>query len=308
MSRSLQNKPGTAAYRPPSQLRGGATSLDDTADHELEPSDDEVCNVHNPRLQALQETLDDLSIGHRFFGKSSGANLVQTALDLKSEYNGDQDHFTLANRRPEFWNQHSVCVPLILDRCALYPAHSTKKNKWERSSLRLDPPRYTFPEPDLIEQLVELYFSRINLFYPLLHRPTFEQQLREGLHFRDQSFGSVVLCLCACASRYSDDPRILLDGSNAWHSSGWKWFSQVQMLRRSLMGPPLLYDVQMYVVSPHVFSDAHHTCQKLIGADVIPTARMLFFAGVLESAVMLVVDWRWDTVGSGRWKASEEDV
>lgn len=129
MSRSLQNKPGTAAYRPPSQLRGGATSLDDTADHELEPSDDEVCNVHNPRLQALQETLDDLSIGHRFFGKSSGANLVQTALDLKSEYNGDQDHFTLANRRPEFWNQHSVCVPLILDRCALYPAHSTKKKQ-----------------------------------------------------------------------------------------------------------------------------------------------------------------------------------
>jgi hypothetical protein len=56
------------------------------------------------------------------------------------------------------------------------------------------------------------------------------------------------------------------------------------------------------------FSDAHHTCQELIGADVIPTARMLFFAGVLESAVMLVVDWRWDTVGSGRWKASEEDV
>jgi hypothetical protein len=151
LSRSLQNKPGTAAYRPPSQ-RGGATSLDDTAEHDLEPSDDELSIVPNHRLQALQETLDDLSIGHRFFGKSSGANLVQTALDLKSEYNGsDQDRITLANRRPEFWNQHS----------------------WERTSLRLDPPRYTFPEPDLIEQLVDLYFSRINLFYPLLHRPTF---------------------------------------------------------------------------------------------------------------------------------------
>jgi hypothetical protein len=73
------------------------------------------------------------------------------------------------------------------------------------------------------------------------------------LHFHDHTFGSVLLCLCACASRYSDDPRVLLDGSNAWHSSGWKWFGQVQMLRRSIMGTPVLYDVQMYAVSPHAF-------------------------------------------------------
>lgn len=64
----------------------------------------------------------------------------------------------------------------------------------------------------------------------------------------------MLLCLCACASRYSDDPRVLLDGSTAWHSSGWKWFSQVQRLRRSLMGPPLLYDVQMYAVRHRFFA------------------------------------------------------
>lgn len=80
------------------------------------------------------------------------------------------------------------------------------------------------------------------------------------------------------------------------------------MLRRSLMGPPLLYDVQMYVVSPHVFSDAHHTCQDLIGADVIPTACMPFFAGVFDSPVMLVVGRRGHTASSGRWKAPQEDV
>ena len=139
MSRSLQNKPGTAAYRPPSQLRGGAsTSLDDSAEHDLEPSDDELCNA-NTRLQTLQETLDDLSIGHRFFGKSSGANLVQTALDLKCEYNGsDQDRFTLANRRPEFWNQHSVGVPLTPDRCALCPANSS----FFLVGTRFSPPRF----------------------------------------------------------------------------------------------------------------------------------------------------------------------
>ena len=124
--------------------------------------------------------------------------------------------------------------------------------KWERTASRLDQARYNFPEPDQIDHLVDLFFSRINLFIPLLHRPTFERNLRDNLHFRDQGFGSVLLCLCACASRYSDDPRVLLEGSPSWHSSGWKWFGQVQVLRRSLMGPPLLYDVQMYAVRPHI--------------------------------------------------------
>ena len=127
MSRSLQNKPGTAAYRPPSQLRGGSSTFDDTADHELDPSDDELLPAQTTKVQSLQETLDDLSISHRFFGKSSGASLVQTALDLKSEYNGtDQDHFTLANRRPEFWTPHSVCTPV---RCTLCPTHPTLGKK-----------------------------------------------------------------------------------------------------------------------------------------------------------------------------------
>jgi hypothetical protein len=227
-------------------------------DHELEPSDDEYPNTQTHRVQSLQDTLNDLNLNHRFFGKSSGANLALTALDLKSEYNGNErDHAALANRRPEFWIQDSARVPLTSIR---YSAHRPKQ--WERTSLRLDTPRYTFPEPDLMDHLIDLYFSRLNIFLPLLHRPTFEMHLRDGLHFRNQAFGSVLLCLCACASRYSDDPRVLLDGSTAWHSSGWKWFSQVQMLRRSLMGPPLLYDVQMYVVSPHFFSDALHVSRE----------------------------------------------
>ncbi|KAH9990706.1 fungal-specific transcription factor domain-containing protein [Russula vinacea] len=249
LSRSLQNKPGTAAYRPPSQLRGGSSTFDDTAEHELDPSDDDLLPAQTTKVQSLQETLDDLSISHRFFGKSSGASLVQTALDLKSEYNGtDQDHFTLANRRPEFWTPHS----------------------WERTSPRLDAPRYTFPDPDLIDHLVSLYFSRINSFLPLLHRPTFELCVRDGLHFHDHTFGSVLLCLCACASRYSDDPRVLLDGSNAWHSSGWKWFGQVQMLRRSIMGTPVLYDVQMYALAVLFLQGCStpQSCWTLIGVGL----------------------------------------
>jgi hypothetical protein len=112
----LQNKPGTVAHRPPSQPRGGIItqpSLDDVVDHELEPSDDEYPNTQTHRVQSLQDTLNELNLNHRFFGKSSGANLALTALDLKSEYNGNErDHAALANRRPEFWTQESVRAPL----------------------------------------------------------------------------------------------------------------------------------------------------------------------------------------------------
>jgi hypothetical protein len=129
-------------------------------------------------------------------------------------------------------------------------------------------PRYAFPEPDLIDHLLDLYFSRINLFLPLLHRPTFEQQVRDKLYFQDQAFASVLLCVCACASRYSDDPRVLLEGSTSWHSSGWKWFGQVQVLRRSLMGPSLLRDVQMYAVGPSFYAVCPY--RRLIDADGTP--------------------------------------
>ena len=86
--------------------------MDDTADHDLDPSDDEYI-ITTSKLQTLQETFNDLSVSYRFFGKSSGATLVQTALDLKSEYSGtEQDYMQLrmAKRRPEFWTQHSVGV------------------------------------------------------------------------------------------------------------------------------------------------------------------------------------------------------
>jgi len=112
LSRSAQNKPGTASYRPSSQLRVNAlTSLEDTGEHNLEPSDDEY--ITTKQLQPLQDTFNELSVSYRFFGKSSAPNLVQAALDLKSEYSGteqDQMRQRMARRRPEFWTQHAVSL------------------------------------------------------------------------------------------------------------------------------------------------------------------------------------------------------
>ena len=88
----------------------------------------------------------------------------------------------------------------------------------------------------------------MNDLLPLLHRPTFEQSVREGLHLRDEGFGSTVLLVCANGARFTDDARVLLDGAEVPQSAGWKWFQQVQMVRKSLLAPPRLYDLQIYAV------------------------------------------------------------
>ena len=71
---------------------------------------------------------------------------------------------------------------------------------------------FKFPPEDLMEQLIEVYFTRINVFQPLLHRvsllvagktsmmlnnhalqPTFQRYIDEGTHFRDRDFAHVLL-------------------------------------------------------------------------------------------------------------------
>ena len=100
-------------------------------------------------------------------------------------------------------------------------------------------------------KLVDLYFVNLNPLVPLLHRPSFERKIAQGVHIRDPAFGTAYLLVCAAASRYSDDSRVLLDGVKgemAELSAGWRYFQQVQMVRRTLLGSPSLEDLQTYVV------------------------------------------------------------
>ena len=93
-----------------------------------------------------------------------------------------------------------------------------------------------------------MYFTELNDYQPLLHRPTFEQSIKDGLHERDEGFGLVVLLVCATGSRFSDDPHMSLEGSHSALSSGWEWFRQVHFMRKSFLTPPTLYDIQICAV------------------------------------------------------------
>lgn len=82
---------------------------------------------------------------------------------------------------------------------------------------------------------------------PLLHRPTFIRAFERGLHLLDDKFASLVLLVCATASRHSNDPRVLLENGN-WRSAGWKWFRQVEPFSSTVLAGPELYDLQVAAV------------------------------------------------------------
>ncbi|KAF9467428.1 fungal-specific transcription factor domain-containing protein [Collybia nuda] len=169
---------------------------------------------------------------NRFFGKSSGYQLIQTALEIRSEYTGEEREFGKAQlraRRLEFWTQPPWRV--------IHP------------ELEPEPPGFIFPEADLIHSLVDAYFEQVNPFLPLLHRPSFEESVAQGLHYIDNSFGSTLLLVCALGSRYSEDPRVFISDANSLHSAGWKWFDQVPLNRKTFISKPSLSELQNHSLS-----------------------------------------------------------
>src|SRR6266478_1593866 len=107
---------------------------------------------------------------------------------------------------------------------------------------------FKYPEEDLLWSLVDLFFHEVHIFFPLLHRPTFERELADGLHLRDLMFGNTVLLVCALGSKFSDDPRVLVEGSGTTRSAGHQWYMQVDFSRKSFDKKPSLHELQMYAV------------------------------------------------------------
>ncbi|KAJ7360937.1 fungal-specific transcription factor domain-containing protein [Mycena albidolilacea] len=179
----------------------------------------EACNPENTVSKDaldIQDALRLLTISgtDRFYGHSSSVQFTKTAIKrirVSAPY----------VQRPEFW----------------------RTQPWER--LTIEPPQQVFPENDLLKALIKIYFEQINPLLGILHFPSFHQSILDGLHFRDPQFGAVVLTVCALASRYSDDPRVFIEGANSEHSCGWKWYRQVRPLRATFSDVPSLYELQL---------------------------------------------------------------
>jgi hypothetical protein len=102
-------------------MSGRASNLgNEQGDHDLDATDDEYIEMNASQLQSIQETLNDLTLSFRFFVKSSGANLIQAALNLKSEYSGTEaDHIRIrVGRSPTRVLDTALCesAPLFYHR------------------------------------------------------------------------------------------------------------------------------------------------------------------------------------------------
>ncbi|KAJ7081016.1 fungal-specific transcription factor domain-containing protein, partial [Mycena epipterygia] len=100
----------------------------------------------------------------------------------------------------------------------------------------------------LMVSLVSLYFSNVNFFIPLLHRPTFEACLNRRLHIQHPGFASTLLLVCALGSLYLKDPAV---PPHERVRLGSRWYDQVQLCGHALRLRPTLYDLQAYSLASH---------------------------------------------------------
>ncbi|KAJ7134517.1 fungal-specific transcription factor domain-containing protein [Mycena epipterygia] len=213
-----------------SRAHGDDPSTNDSVFHGTPGSSDAPTDVEHPlavdsedfshiELADRFRGLDISTMDNKFFGSASTFELVNKAIAEKEKYLGRPEG-PHSRRRPIFWET----LP------------------WEKKAYDIQP-HYVYPASDLIASLLNLYFNNVHPTLPLLHRPSFERSVAEGLHLRDAQFGASLLAVLGVASRYSDDPRVFVDGDSSL-SSGWKFVDQAQVVRK--LFEPRVYEVQFY--------------------------------------------------------------
>ncbi|KAJ7729640.1 fungal-specific transcription factor domain-containing protein [Mycena maculata] len=223
-SQPLQARPDPT---PPSVFRYGTSKRSETASTDTKrPAEDDVAQ------DELFDRFHQISIAGigrtRPLTPGSNHELLRPTLDDKYKFLRSS---LLQERQRHFGRPGTLRRRVYWD---LLP--------WEKE-LYDERPRYVYPASDLIASLLELYFSNVHPTFPVLHRPSFERSVAEGLHLTDAKFGATLLAVLAVASRYSDDPRVLVDGETSL-SSGWKFIAQVPIVRKRIQRT--IYQVQFY--------------------------------------------------------------
>ncbi|KAJ7042345.1 fungal-specific transcription factor domain-containing protein [Mycena alexandri] len=227
----------------------------------------------------------------RFIGKSSGAALIKAAIDLREDVKREEreEALSLTNGRTRIMSNGHAHTPEGsgdysqdggLGREEEELAWTSRRMRfwtfrpWENTAPRTH--SFQFPPAALMAELVGLYFTHQNIYVPLLHRPTFERCIAEGLHVRDNGFGATVLLVCAVGSRWSTNPQVIPTVGKGRHgetgalSCGWEWFDQVPLVGNQMFGQATLYDLQYYCLAVQFLMDgsAPQACWTLIGVGL----------------------------------------
>lgn len=232
------------AHTLPSEQRGSSSVSPKAEEQDEEDVTGVVIDLQKLPAHLRRITTD--TSNNRFFGTNSSVLFVQAAIEAARE-NDSSDSIPRLTR-PEYW------APQPWET---YPEASVIQS---------------FPPDDLLWDLVDIYFTQINIFWFVLHRPTFEKSIRDGLHLRDHRFGATVLAVCAVASRNSPDKRVLLLGTRYETSAGWEWFRQIpRPFSSPLVGTASLYELQLcclYLMYQQMGSDVE-SCWLLSGIGIL---------------------------------------
>ncbi|GJE87560.1 fungal-specific transcription factor domain-containing protein [Phanerochaete sordida] len=217
--------------RDPQPSASVVSPLSQSAQHRATPpaddvdSDDEELAVR----QTLEEKFKHISLDpgrQHYVGKSSNLVFIQTAVDFQEGSNSERKSDSSRSQTP------TTKLPFF------------DSPPWISQGTQ-DEALFIFPEYDLIHSLASTFFAEVNIYWPLLHRPTFERSLKEELHLRDEGFGALLLLVCALGARYSKDPRVYVNGKHNPQAAGLEWFNQVQRTMKVInMDPPRIYDLQ----------------------------------------------------------------
>lgn len=223
----------------------------------------------------------------RYHGRSTTYNLVSATRELRTRYllesigvdvgsvagaleKGNDHRHALEGglRRQEYW--HSPDWELVYEGNFMSPSFSRLLRHW--------------PPSDLAGTLIDLYFLHCNGMFPLLHRPTFMHHLADRLYESDIWFACTCMCIFALASRYTHDPRVLLDESaedrlderaerSQWQTSGFKYYFsvlEVEKERRAILNPASLFEIQTLCLMAQFQSDTrwHRGAWYTIGVGI----------------------------------------
>ena len=137
------------------------------------------------------------------------------------------------------------------------------------------------PPDDLINDLIDIYFDNTNLYRPILHRRTFEEdRIIKG---DDDDFLRTLYLVCAIGSRLSDDSRVLdkseFDENNnviSWHSAGWPFFLLYLNKAKPLPAlKPTLADLQQSALAAvYLLSNPQHSSSWSISTQAIVLSKV----------------------------------
>jgi len=104
-----------------------------------------------------------------------------------------------------------VCRVPNLPPCEPGPAYPVDEFLCARHEEYSASTKYFYPEPDLEEELIKLYFQHVHPLIPVVHPTSFRTLHQSGLAHTSNSFRSLCLIMFSVASHHTSDPRVRID-------------------------------------------------------------------------------------------------